>query len=67
MASAVVELIYPKFWVDRWHGGLLETLGYGGLLEALGFRHSAARILNFEILKASNKPPCPNDPNKPPG
>ena len=31
--------LYPKFGVDRWHGGLLETLGYGRLLEALGFRN----------------------------
>ena len=27
----------PKFGVNRWHGGLLEALGYGGLLEALGY------------------------------
>ena len=31
--------LYLKFGVDRWHGGLLETLWYGGLLEALGFRN----------------------------
>ena len=29
----------PKYGVNRWHGGLLGTLGYGGLLEALGFRN----------------------------
>ena len=27
----------PKFGVNRWHGGLLEALGYGDLLEALGY------------------------------
>ena len=30
--------LYPKFGVDRWHEGLLETLGYGGLLEDLRYR-----------------------------
>ena len=32
--------INSKFWVNHWHAGLLEALGYGGLLEALGCRNS---------------------------